>query len=500
MIVKVSRSGKSFRGLVIYITHDPDGAQTAHRVAWTHTLNLANDDVMAAADEMNRTFLNAAALKRSAGIRAGGRPVVKPVRHISFSWHPSEQPSQEHMIEAVKDCLRHLGCQDHQAVLAGHIDKEHRHVHVALNSIHPETGRSMSDAYSWRRVQNWALQYERDRGMIFCEQRLQERDQREPSPTRGAWLGQKQVEAEYNKLEALHVIRAPDYFERGDDTVRNAKEWQFLKAIQRREREAFFIGGKQAYRDACKAAYRAVRNEFRTEWSSYYQRQREGMDANRLAEIKADILNRQNGELEARRAAACARLRTVRDVEREEILERQKQERRQLRDQQEKGISSPDLLARINSERNASRENLNPRDWTSDFHRGAGEVCNTQGPSGQSVSRNASGIEPEAPFESATHERHKVRDGLDVVGGIGLGALGAIASIGERLFEGLLAGGETPKPPPRQEPVPHPEFPEMRAARAAEIASTASRQESSEAQRLVDYWDERKRQRGRYRD
>ena len=51
MIVIILANGTSFSGLATYLTHDPE-AKTAERVAWTHTLNLANDHVPSAVDEM----------------------------------------------------------------------------------------------------------------------------------------------------------------------------------------------------------------------------------------------------------------------------------------------------------------------------------------------------------------------------------------------------------------------------------------------------------------
>lgn len=69
MIVKISGSGKSFKGLSTYLTHDPN-AISDKRVAWTHTLNLANDHVPSAVDEMYWTAQNGELLKQEAGIRA----------------------------------------------------------------------------------------------------------------------------------------------------------------------------------------------------------------------------------------------------------------------------------------------------------------------------------------------------------------------------------------------------------------------------------------------
>src|SRR4051794_37808485 len=109
LVPKGGKPGKSFKGLAGYLMHDLEKAQTADRVAWTHTLNLANDDIGSAVDEMIWTFRAADRLKREAGVRAGGRPLDNPVKHWSLNWHKSEDPSRDHMIETVRDFLDHMG-------------------------------------------------------------------------------------------------------------------------------------------------------------------------------------------------------------------------------------------------------------------------------------------------------------------------------------------------------------------------------------------------------
>ncbi len=41
-----------------------------------------------------------------------------------------------HVVENLVDTL---GFADHQYIAARHDDKDHEHVHVAINKIHPET-------------------------------------------------------------------------------------------------------------------------------------------------------------------------------------------------------------------------------------------------------------------------------------------------------------------------------------------------------------------------
>src|ERR1700759_2543763 len=115
MIVKISNAGTSFKGLSQYLTHDPH-VRSTERVDWTHTVNLANDDIPSAVNEMYLTAENAELLKQESGIRGGGRQTERPVKHISLNWAPDERPSKEHMIDTGKGFLRHMGWHEHQAV------------------------------------------------------------------------------------------------------------------------------------------------------------------------------------------------------------------------------------------------------------------------------------------------------------------------------------------------------------------------------------------------
>ena len=171
MIVRILSRGTSFKGLATYLTHDAN-ATTAGRVGWTHTLNLAFDHVPSAVDEMLWTARQAELLKQEAGIRAGGRVSENTVKHLSLNWSPEDKPSREHMIETAEEFLCHMGWQDHQALLVAHTEKSYPHLHIMLNSIDPESGLRLDDDFERRRAQKWALEYEREQGRIYCEQRI----------------------------------------------------------------------------------------------------------------------------------------------------------------------------------------------------------------------------------------------------------------------------------------------------------------------------------------
>jgi hypothetical protein len=211
MVPKFAKPGKSFKGVMLYLAHDPDHAATSDRVAWTHTLNLAHDDIAGATREMHTTALNAGLLKAEQGI--GGRNVERPVKHFSLNWHPSEKPDREEMLGAVQSFIKHMGWEDHQAIVIAHTDKPYRHVHVVLNAIHPETGLKLDDGFERRRAQAWALAYEHQHGKIFCEQRLKPAAEREAAEPRPAWMAIKEssqhaAEAERGGVSFTHYYMA----------------------------------------------------------------------------------------------------------------------------------------------------------------------------------------------------------------------------------------------------------------------------------------------------
>lgn len=493
MIVKFGRPGKSFKGLAAYLTHDTGKAASSERVAWTHTLNLANDDVPLAVDEMLWTCRAADDLKREAGISAGGRKLENPVKHFSLNWHPSDKPSREEMIEAVQDFLQHLGWDDRQAVLIAHNDRPHAHVHVMLNTVSPTDGRTIDAAFEQVRASFWALEYERSRFRIHCEQRLRPYEAREPSPTRDVWQAMKDAEEQHDKTEAGRLTEAPDYFERGDPAERNAKEWSLLKAHQREQREAFFVEGKQAFRRVRNKVFRQVRADYRGEWMTYYDSQKRGLDDESLAEMKADIIARQTADLEEQRDAACKELREWRDKDYQRLLLRQKEERAELRARQEEGLASPHLLDRAYpplTENDTSRE-----DMEGYFRQAGRETCSPPGerelPRDVAAEHGEIGREP-------SDESHRIHDGASASGMLGIGALGGLAEIGERLFDGFFGGGPAVKP--SDESARNRERSNVADRRARQNEEQIRGQEAeTEAERLLAWWQER-RQRHRDRD
>jgi len=89
---------------------------------------------------MTETYWNQDDLKAASGQSARGRKNTKPVLHYSLSWHKDDNPTPEETKEAAAASLRVLGLRDHEALIAPHRDKDHMHLHIVVNAVHPETG------------------------------------------------------------------------------------------------------------------------------------------------------------------------------------------------------------------------------------------------------------------------------------------------------------------------------------------------------------------------
>ena len=66
--------------------------------------------------------------------------VQVPVYHLTVSFDHHDRVTPEEMQSVVDRVLRDLGLSEYQAVMVAHKDREHAHVHVMVNRVHPDTG------------------------------------------------------------------------------------------------------------------------------------------------------------------------------------------------------------------------------------------------------------------------------------------------------------------------------------------------------------------------
>ena len=440
MIVKILSRGKSFKGLATYLTHDPDGAKTVERVGFTHTLNCANEHVPSAVDEMVWTARQAELLKQEAGIRAGGRATENAVKHLSLNWAPDENPSREHMIETAEGFLRAMRWAEHQALMVAHNDHEHAHVHLMVNVVHPETGLRLNDDFERRRAQAWALEYERENGRIYCEQRLMDPAVREDTPTRPAWMAFAENQKRFEIDEKTLREQNPDFSENAENPRnKNSAEWKILREMQKKERLDFFADGKSEFSQLRTAVYLEVREEFRERWGDYFAARRDGTDNDTLTKMKAELVAEQKTVLETRRDEACQELRESRNGQYRELLDDQRDARLGLRWRQEAGLDNAQFLQQA-GERHTDGNRVPT------FREVAKETTARQ-------EESAWNDEAYAFTGTPRDNRSGMKSGSDisanVAGGIGMGLLSFIGGIADGMV------GATPEPKARQ-PAPQP--------------------------------------------
>jgi len=393
MIVRIQASGGSFLGAGKYYLHDKAAdagmdrslkPESDERVWFADTRNCLNTDPRRALEEMWRTAEDQAYLKMQAGVKRGGRVCEDPVKTLSLSWHKDDNPTPEHMVESADAFLKHMGWDGHQAVLVGHNDTEHRHIHIILNRINPENGRTIDDYREQKRAQVWALAYEKQQENVRCEERelrAAKREGRAPDLEHG--------KADNKNNEQQHDVRhtpptpANDHLPhnvimlaREHERAFNAREQArentdrdlraALKAEQRAEREAFFKDGAKQFKTTRHAVYDEVRKEYAPEWRQlykdakvaeqsaeawskssvtralYFAKDGKWEEAGKayadrdsvrdtvtaeLSDRKSDLNERQTEDLRERQSVACDALREQRDVQYQELLQRQREER-----------------------------------------------------------------------------------------------------------------------------------------------------------------------------
>lgn len=303
-----------------YLLHDTGHAKTTERVAWTHTMNLATSDASAAARLMAYVAMDADRLKKAAGVPLTGRKSNKSVKHISVSW-PEEQRediTRDEMIACAQDILKALGANDHQAVIVGHNDAK-PHFHIVLNRISTENGVMLPSSKEKEKLSEWALEYERRGGKIYCPKRLENWERRNRRLyTRGkkhkarslmeaerlAPRGANDNKSASDRLREKHRKKSSEIGKRERALkARQAAEWVKLETEHKRRRRTI-IGDfkRRTYKavdrvvDRYAESWRALRNSQAMEMAEWDERERSLIGRMRNIYKAADLHARIRGE------------------------------------------------------------------------------------------------------------------------------------------------------------------------------------------------------------
>jgi hypothetical protein len=180
-VIASTSSGKRFGPLATYLEVGRTGVEV-DRVDWTSSRNLPTDEPGVAASLMQATA-------------AENVRVEKPVYHLAVAFDPSDTVNRQVMEEVADRLLHNLELRDHQALLVAHRDREHPHVHVVVNRVHPESGLAWERWQDRPRIEETLRTAERDLGLREVPGRLH----REP----GHELPERSLEAPGERRAAM---------------------------------------------------------------------------------------------------------------------------------------------------------------------------------------------------------------------------------------------------------------------------------------------------------
>jgi len=241
MNFSIAAKGHSFKGAFAYYLHDK-GAQTAERVAWAETRNLAHDDPAYAQSVMIATARQAEALKKAAGVKSTGRKAAGAVHAYSISWHPEKEtiPGRAGMVAIANETLKLLKADHLQAVIVCHQDTAHPHVHVIVNRVDPGNGKMHPFGNDAHKLDEWAAKYERDRAQIVSPNRDEKHEERKrqaarasPKPAFAKSAAPAAANAAKPKSRAALLAEL-----QAAQKARHKQEWDDLSAANKARREA----------------------------------------------------------------------------------------------------------------------------------------------------------------------------------------------------------------------------------------------------------------------
>lgn len=307
MMVKVIR-GAGFRGCVAYLQNGKKERDEAspERVGWTETRNLLSDDLTAAAREMGRTARDAELIKTLSGnaSTAGRKGGGKSVAHLILSWSDQDEITDERQREAVDSLIKTMGFEGLQAAIIQHRDTDNAHVHVVLNRVDPNTGRTNTDTSDAKKLQKWAAQWERDHpdetGCKARSENIRQRSEGErveqPKDARQPWQEAQRKEETRDPVEEKRTAEHTAAREPQDVAAEmerlEKQDWRELYGKQKTDAQAQFMRQRQeqdavwkaqraevarekaAIEKEANARREAERAQMKPAWASVFRKQR----------------------------------------------------------------------------------------------------------------------------------------------------------------------------------------------------------------------------------
>ena len=268
-MIAVSSSSRSFAALGRYLVTGRDKVEQG-RVAWASARNLPTDDPELAAKIMRATA--------SQNVR-----VSQPVYHLALSFDPRDTVSRADMERVADHVLAELKLREHQAIIVAHADRDHPHMHVLVNRVHPQTGLVWDRWQDYPTIQRALREEERSLGVRTVASSVNRaaereaeglpasknaaRESSEASPSmrrreRNEEALPATLRLEFEKHERVSELLQQRYAAERDVAAAGARRDRIEMALQRADRSeaAFEQALDKAYRDpvAAKTSFLAV--------------------------------------------------------------------------------------------------------------------------------------------------------------------------------------------------------------------------------------------------
>lgn len=214
---------------------------------------------------------DAAILKSLAGVPASGRKLSNPYEHVVLSWpEGAEPPSRAHALDTVQGALDALGLDDrHRGIVVAHADTDSPHVHVLVSRVCPETGRAVKVTKpAVRRLQRWAVDYERRTGGVVIDNRVRRQQARaaftaEVAALKAAGVPEKDAVDVARKNNPLPPQRPRSERRRAGRQMHTATERVEWRELSERPREQPDLHPDQAKAERVQLARRHTRRRKR---------------------------------------------------------------------------------------------------------------------------------------------------------------------------------------------------------------------------------------------
>jgi len=187
MLVNVVPPTNDFHALARYLVEGDTKPPNPKRVAWKMAHNLPTDDPEQAATLMTATAQLSKRCKNAA-------------YHAMIAWAPDEKPTPEMMQAIALKTLELAGLAEHQALIMGHGDKPHDHLHMLINRVHPVTGRAWDTKHDFALFDRIMRQLSEEHGFRYIPAHRfnpeQTADQPKKPNKRATWAAKRGAKTE----------------------------------------------------------------------------------------------------------------------------------------------------------------------------------------------------------------------------------------------------------------------------------------------------------------